>query len=54
MIRLTVKDLKIILDDYDDDAEVVIVDWSNGNMFIPTVGSDDIDEGNVYCRIGFD
>ena len=51
---MKVKDLKIILDDYDDNAEVVIVDWSNGNTFIPTVGSDDIDEGDAYCRIGID
>lgn len=49
-----VKELKKILESYDDDAEVIGVDWSNGNTFDINVGGDDDDEGSKYCRIGFD
>ena len=51
---MTVKDLKNILNDYDDNAEVIGVDWSNGNTFDITVGGDDEDESSDFCRIGFD
>ena len=51
---MTVKDLKNILNDYDDNAEVIGVNWSNGNTFDITVGGDDEDEGSDFCRIGFD
>ena len=49
---MTVKQLKEALEDYDDEAEVVVVDWANGEEFEPTVGSDDEDEYTDYCRIG--
>lgn len=49
---MTVKTLKEILNEYDDDAEVVVVDWSTGRTYSPTIGSDDEDEGTEYCRIG--
>ena len=49
---MTVKDLKSILEDYDDNAEVVVVDWSSGKEYFPTIGCDDSDEGTAYCRIG--
>ena len=49
---MTVKELKMLLDDYDDDAEVVVVDWSNGRTMEPSIGCDDEDEGSVFCRIG--
>lgn len=52
---MTVKTLKNILESYNDDAEVVVVDWSNGRTYEnPSVGGDDPDEGDVYCRIGLD
>lgn len=50
---MKVKDLRAMLEDYNDDAEVVIVDWSSGNAFEPTIGGDDEDEGEKFCRIGF-
>ena len=50
---MKVKDLKKELANYDDNAEVIIVDWSNGNTYEPTIGGDDEDEGSEYCRIGF-
>ena len=46
---MTVKQLKEALGDYADEAEVVIVDWSNGKELEPTVGSDDEDEYTNYC-----
>lgn len=49
---MTVKELKTVLDNYDDDAQVVVVDWSNGRTYSPTIGGDDADEGTKYCRIG--
>lgn len=49
---LRVKDLKAILNDYDDNARVVVVDWSNGQTYEPSIGGDDDDEGVSYCRIG--
>jgi len=49
---MTVADLRDELENYDKDAEVVIVDWSNGETFDVTVGSDDEDEGTAFCRLG--
>ena len=49
---MTVADLKEILKEYDDKAEVIVVDWSNGREFTPSVGGDDEDEYTEYCRIG--
>ena len=50
---MTVRDLKSILEEeYDDDAEVIVVDWSTGLEFYPTIGGDDADEYTKYCRIG--
>lgn len=49
---MKVKDLKAELENYNDDAEVVVIDWSTGNTFDATVGGDDEDEGEAYCRIG--
>lgn len=46
--------LKKILEDYDDNAGVIIVDWTNGQEYEPTVGGDDEDEGSDYCRIGIE
>ena len=46
---MTVNELK----KYNDDAQILIVDWTTGAEFEPTIGSDDLDEGNFYCRIGF-
>ena len=51
---MKVKDLKQLLDDYDDDAEVIGVKWSNGATFDIAVGSDDEDEGSDFCSIGFE
>ena len=48
---MTVKDLISELSAYDDSAEVVVVDWSSGREFEPSIGSDD-DEGSKFCRIG--
>ena len=49
---MTVKELKELLKDYDDNAEVIGVDWSNGEEFDVNIGSDDDDEYSKYCRIG--
>lgn len=49
---MKVAELKNILGEYDDNAEVIVINWSNGNTFVPTIGSDDDDEGTDYCRIG--
>lgn len=51
---MKVEDLKSILDEYNDNAEVIIVDWSNGRTFDFSVGSDDNDEYTEFCRIGID
>ena len=51
---MTVADLKEILKTYNDDAKVVVVDWSNGREYDITVGGDDEDEGTKYCRIGIE
>lgn len=51
---MKVRDLRRELRYYSDDAEVVIVDWSNGIVFSPSIGSDDPDEGEAFCRIGID
>ena len=50
--KMTVKELKEALNHYEDNAEVVVTDWSNGDTYNVTVGSDDEDEGTKYCRIG--
>lgn len=49
---MTVSELKEALENYDDNAKVVVVDWLNGRTFEPAVGGDDEDEGTAYCRIG--
>lgn len=46
------KDLIEELKHYDPNAKVVVVDWSNGTSYEPTIGSDDEDEGTAFCRIG--
>lgn len=51
---MVVKDLKNILENYNDDAKVIIVDWSTGQEYTPTVGGDDENEGTDFCRIGID
>ena len=51
---MTVLALKQFLAMYDNNAEVVLVDWSNGRQYEPTVGSDDDDEYTRYCRIGIE
>ena len=51
---MTVKELKEELVFYSDDAEVVIIDWSNGREYEMTIGSDDEDEGTRFCRIGIE
>lgn len=48
---MRVKDLKNILEEYDDNAKVVVVDFCNGTTRDAVVGSDDDDEGDKYCRI---
>jgi len=52
---MTVRDLKDILERYDDCAEVVILGRINGHQieFDPDVGSDEPGEGSDYCRICF-
>ena len=50
---MTVKDLKEELDNYDDEAEVVVVDFSNGRVWDAIIGSDDEDEFTEFCRISF-
>ena len=49
---MTVADLKEILNTYNDNAKVIVVDWSNGKEFEPSIGGDDEDEYTEYCRIG--
>ena len=51
---MTVKDLREELEQYDDTAEVVIVDWSNGREYDLSIGSDEQDEFTEYCRIGLE
>lgn len=51
---MNVQGLKDILKGYDDEAEVIGVNWSNGETFDITVGSDDEDEITKFCRIGFE
>ena len=52
---MKIKDLiDILSNDYNENAEVIIVDWSNGKEYFPTIGSDDEDEGIKYCRIGIE
>ncbi len=50
---MTVKELREQLEEYDDNATVVVVDWTNGSEYEPTVGGDDEDEYTEKCRIGF-
>ena len=52
-MNMTVKQLKEMLKEYNDNAEVLVVNWTNGNEYEPTVGSDDEDEYTEKCRIGF-
>lgn len=51
---MTVKDLREELEQYNDAAEVVIVDWSNGREHSLSIGSDEQDEFTEYCRIGLE
>lgn len=50
---MTVEYLKKALEEYKDTAEVILVDWSTGREYEPSIGSDDEDEFVNYCRIGF-
>ena len=50
---MTVRELKNALNEYNDNAEVIIVNWTSGWSFDPSIGSDDENEGETYCRIGF-
>lgn len=50
---MTVKEFKKQLKQYNDNANVVIIDWTNGIEYEPTVGGDDEDEYTDKCRIGF-
>lgn len=50
---MTVKELREQLNNYSDNAEVIVVDWTNGREYSPTVGGDDEDEGTEKCRIEF-
>ena len=50
---MTVKELKEMLKKYNDNAEVLVVNWTNGNEYKPTIGGDDKDEYTDKCRIGF-
>lgn len=49
--EITVRELKKLLSDYSDDAEVIVVNWETGTSSNITVGGDDEDEGTAYCRI---
>lgn len=49
---MIVKELREELERYDDNAEVIIVDWSKGSEYSLSIGSDDADEGSKYCRLG--
>ena len=49
---MTVLELKEALESYENAAKVIVVNWENGRTFEPSVGSDDEDEGEQYCRIG--
>lgn len=49
---MTVKELREALNEYDDNAEVIVVNWSNGYTYDVTIGGDDEDEGTAYCRLG--
>lgn len=51
---MTVKELKEILADYNDNAIVTVIDWSNGRTYTPAVGSDDKKEFTERCSISFD
>ena len=51
---MTVKELREMLESYNENAQVIIVDWSNGREYDSSIGSDDEDEGINYCRIGID
>ena len=51
---MKVKELKKILDNYADDAEVIVVDWSDGVEYESVgVGSDEDDEYTEVCRISY-
>lgn len=49
---MTVKDLKAFLKEYNNNAKVIIVDWSDGTEYEPSIGSDDENEYTEFCRIG--
>ena len=50
---MTVKELKEMLCDYNDDAKVIGVDWSNGFTYNVFVGNDEDDDDNT-CYISFE
>lgn len=49
---MTVAELIAILDEYDKNAKVIGVDWSNGRTYDVVVGSDD--EDDTRCCISFE
>ena len=52
---MTVKELRTLLNDYSDDAQVLVVDWANGVEYENVgVGSDEDDEYDEFCRISCD
>ena len=51
---MTVIELKTTLDDYDDNAEIVVVDFTNGRKYDLFIGSDDDGEGTETCTFSFE
>ena len=51
---MTVAELKEALKSYDDNAEVIGVDWSTGEELELTIGSNDDDEFTRYCRVSIE
>ena len=51
---MTVADLKHMLNEYPDDAEIRVVDFTNGRTYDLSVGSDDEDEGETACTFSFE
>ena len=45
---MTVKELKEIINDYNEEAKVIIVDWSTGREYNFSIVGDDEDEGEKY------
>ena len=53
-VVMTVIELKATLDDYDDNAEIVVVDFTNGRKYDLFIGSDDDGEGTETCTFSFE